>query len=110
MQAQAVGDEFLAAQLGEPRLDAFMPAKRLMAAVLAVALADYEEHSVATDVWGKRRFAAIEAWFMSDDSRWPFPFIAICEALRLDVSSLRAAIRGRQRGSLTLSVTVVRRG
>ena len=69
-----------------------------MAAVLGVALADYQMYAAETDVWGKRRFAAIEAWFASDDTCWPFSFVAICEALGLDVPSIRVGIeacRGR---------------
>jgi hypothetical protein len=97
MQSRAVGDEFITAQLVRPKADAFMPVKRLMVAVLTVALGDYQTHAAATDLWGKRRFAAIEAWFMSADSRWPFSFVGICEALGLDAPSIRVVIRRRSR-------------
>jgi len=72
---------------------AFLPAKRLMVAVLAVALMDHQKYAAAHDPEGRRRFAAIEAWFTSDDTRWPFAFVNICEMLGLDVPSIRAAIQ-----------------
>lgn len=84
MQLEAVDGDLLPEQLVRPKPDASMPAKRRMAAVLAVALADHQTHAAATDLWGKRRFGAVEAWFMSDDPRWPFSFVAICEAPGLE--------------------------
>jgi len=67
-----------------------------MVAVLALALGEYQKYADATDVWNRRRFAEVEAWFMSDEADWPFSFAAICEALRLDVSYFRAGVRGPQ--------------
>jgi|SRR6266446_6844833 hypothetical protein len=96
-----VEDELLASQFVGPKPDAFLPEKRLMAAVLAVALADYQKYVAVTDRWRLRRFAAIEAWFNSDDTRWPFSFVAICEKLGLDVPSIRAAIQSRRGSSAT---------
>jgi hypothetical protein len=89
-----VEDELLAWQLVEPGPDALQPERRLMAAVLGVALADYQTYATETDVWGKRRFATIEAWFASDDTYWPFSFVAICETLGLDGPAIRVGIRG----------------
>ena len=88
--------ELLAWQLVRPRPDAFLPEKRLMVAVLAVALAEYQKYAAATDVWKRRRFTEVEAWFASEETRWPFSFVAICEALGLDVSSIRAGVRASQ--------------
>lgn len=73
--------------------DAFLPAKRLMAAVLERALDEYETYAARTDSRERRQFAEVEAWFTSDDTRWPFSFVPICEALGLDVSSARAGLR-----------------
>jgi hypothetical protein len=89
-------DELLVLQLVSPKPDAFLPEKRLMVAVFGVALAEYQKYADAKDVWTQRRFTAVEGWFASDDTRWPFSFVAICEALGLDVPSIRAGIRACQ--------------
>jgi hypothetical protein len=86
-------DEPLLPSQLRPKPGAFLPARRLMAAVLGVALADYRMYAGETDVWSKRRFTAIEAWFTLDDTRWPFSFVAICEALDLDAASIRAGVQ-----------------
>ena len=62
-------------------------------AVLERALGEYETYAARTDWRGRRQFAEVEAWFMSDEARWPFSFVAICEALGLDLPSVRAGLR-----------------
>ena len=37
-----------------------------------------------------------EAWIREDDRSWPYSFVNLCEALELDRSAVRAALR-RQR-------------
>jgi hypothetical protein len=91
-----VEDALLAPQLVGPRPDALQPERRLRVAVLALALGEYQKYADAKDVWNRHRFAEVEAWFMSDEADWPFSFAAICEALGLDVSYVRAGVRGRQ--------------
>src|SRR5713226_1256226 len=99
----AAEDELLPSQLAPPKSDAFLPAKRLMVAVLAVALMDHQKYAAARDPKERRRFAEIKAWFMSDDTGWPFSFVAICEKLSLDVPSIRAAIQSCRGSSATTS-------
>ena len=77
----------------QAKTDAFLPAKRLMVAVLERALGEYEASAARTDRRGRRQFAEVEAWFASDDTGWPFSFVAICEALGLDVPSVRVSFR-----------------
>jgi hypothetical protein len=77
----------------QPKTDAFLPAKRLMVAVLERAFSEYETCTARTDWRGRRQFAEVEEWFASDDTGWPFSFVAICEALGLDVPSVRAVLR-----------------
>src|SRR2546427_3157726 len=74
----------------QAKTDAFLPAKRLMVAVLERALGEYETYAARTDWRERRQFAEVEAWFASDDTGWPFSFVPICEALGLDVPSVRA--------------------
>ena len=77
----------------QAKTDAFLPAKRLMVAVLERALGEYELYAARTDGRGRRQLAEVEAWFASDEVRWPFSFVAICEALGLDVPFVRAGLR-----------------
>src|SRR5438132_384545 len=64
----------------QAKTDAFLPAKRLMVAVLERALGEYETYAARTDWRERRQFAEVEAWFASDDTGWPFSFVPICEA------------------------------
>src|SRR5712692_8065678 len=103
MEPETEESRLLPSQLVEPKLDAFLPEKRLMVAVLAVALMDQQKYAATTDVWGRRRFAKVEHWFMSDDTRWPFSFVNICETVGLDTPSIRAGVRACQRRPLIAS-------
>jgi hypothetical protein len=49
-------------------VEAFQPERRLLAAVLAVALAEHQKGAAATDERGRHRFAQVEAWFASDEA------------------------------------------
>ncbi len=64
-----------------------------MAAVLAVALLEYQKSVNASDAEGRRRFAEVDAWFKSEDVSWPFSFASICEALGFDPSHFRDGVR-----------------
>jgi hypothetical protein len=41
----------------------------------------------------RRRLVEVEVGFTSDDSSWPFAFVAICHALGLDPDYLRCGLR-----------------
>ncbi len=75
----------------------FLPERRLAAAVLGVALADYQKFGTARDVWSRRRFAEVRDWFMSDVAGWEFSFVNVCAILNLEVSAIRAGVRACQR-------------
>ena len=34
-----------------------------------------------------------DAWFSSEDERWPFAFVNVCRALGLDPAAIRRALR-----------------
>src|SRR5437763_850270 len=36
--------------------------------------------------------AEVDAWLAADDDDWPFSFVNVCHALRLDASSVRARV------------------
>jgi hypothetical protein len=69
-----------------------MPEKRLLLAVLEEAVGTYQRNVMATDRRGRALFADVEAWFASDDSRWPCSFGAICDAIGLNTAYLRSGL------------------
>jgi hypothetical protein len=103
MAVEMPGAPLLASDWIGPKPGAFQPERRLMAAVLGVALADYQEYIGAQSVWDQRRFAAIEAWFASDDDGWPYSFVNVCAGLDLEVSSIRAAVRACRKRRIATS-------
>jgi hypothetical protein len=66
--------------------------KALMAAVLEQARKEYAFYFGKTGVRRRRMWAETDAWFRSDDLRWPFSFVNICLALGLDVELVRKAV------------------
>jgi len=69
------------------------PEKRLMLAVLEEAVAAYQKLSCATTPLARREFLEAQSWIESDETRWPFSFRNICEALGLDGDSVREGLR-----------------
>ena len=64
------------------------PEKRLMLAVLEDAVLLYTRvPQIAPET---------EAWVQADDRTWPYSFVNLCDALGLDRSAVRVALR-RQR-------------
>jgi hypothetical protein len=70
--------------------------RRLLLAVLEDAIRTYQRYAFAHDRRGAALRAQVEEWFASEDSDWTFSFVAICDALGLETSYLRAGI-GRLR-------------
>jgi len=73
------------------------PERRLMLAVLYEALIDYERGmrgDLKDEPWVFRR---VLAWFRSDDTRWPYSFVNVCEAVGLSPAAVRSALRRSRR-------------
>jgi hypothetical protein len=68
------------------------PERRLMIAVLHEALTTFAHCLGARGRLGRRQLAETEAWFASEEAGHPFSFVAICDALELDPSYLRAGL------------------
>lgn len=66
--------------------------KRLMCAVLRDAVDCYQKHVNARDNRGKWELEKVRWWFMSNDIKWPFSFLNICDALDLDADNLREGL------------------
>ena len=59
-----------------------------MLAVLESAIQDFQQtHAMTTR--SLRLAQEAEAWLWNENSRWPFSFLSICEALGFDPSYLR---------------------
>jgi len=67
-----------------------------MLAVLEEAIRTYQRYACAHDLHGATLRTQVEEWFASDDCDWLFSFVAICDALGLESSYVRAGI-GRLR-------------
>jgi hypothetical protein len=87
--------------------DAFLPERRLMSAVLAFALEEYQKY-VAKGWRSHHGFAEVAGWFASDEARWPFSFLSICEALGLDAPSIRAGLRTHHAGAQRVGLRRIR--
>ena len=68
------------------------PEQRLMLAVLDDAFLTLARHGGAADRRGRSLTAEVDAWLAADDDDWPFSFVNVCHALRLDASSVRARV------------------
>jgi len=66
---------------------------RLLLAVLEEAIWTYQRYAFANDRRGVMLLSQVEAWFAAEDSKWPFSFVAICDALGLETTYVRAGLR-----------------
>jgi len=76
------------------KLAAVCPETSLMYAVLEDAFLCLDER-FETDERFLARAREAEDWFSSDDSRWLFSFVSICEALGLDREYMRKKLKHR---------------
>lgn len=73
---------------------------RLMLAVLADAIVDYQRDLTNSPRENRRLFREARDWIESADSSWPFSFVNICRALGFDPGWVRqglAVLREAQR-------------
>jgi len=68
------------------------PERRLMAAVLADAVAIIQH---GPEYHEGRPYRDALAWVMAERNDWPFCFVALCEALELNADKVRAQLLGR---------------
>ncbi len=64
----------------------------LIASVLDAAKQDLCRYRFSKRRRGQRLYWQAYRWVMSDDRRWPFSFINICETLRLNPSAIREGL------------------
>ena len=95
------------------------PERNLLLAVLTDAIIRYQALAGVSDGARKRDLGEAERWLFSNDRRWPYSFVNVCEALEIAPSALRRqlvrwraaqAARRRNRGAARRSLLKTRRG
>ena len=93
------------------------PERRLMLAVLSDAIVLFQ--TGGSQLARHHDVADAHRWILSDDRRWPYSFVNVCEALEIAPSALRRqlvrwraaqAARRRNRGAARRSLLKTRRG
>jgi hypothetical protein len=85
MQAMVI----MPAQFFRPGAWSVQPELRLMEAVLEEAVRTYRACEGRTDRRGRLEFRDVARWFASDDTKWPFSFVNICDTIGIDIDRLR---------------------
>ena len=88
-QAEVWGEEMPATEQGERESSGEAV---LAAAVLKLAYEDLQKHRGATDVRSRRAFREAYVWVKSDERRWPFSFLNVCDMLDLSPAALRSKL------------------
>jgi hypothetical protein len=65
---------------------------KLALAVLEQALNDFEKHRHAHDNARRRLYCQAQTWVQSNDRRWPYSFVNICDILNIRCDRLRTHI------------------
>lgn len=66
--------------------------EELAAAVLKLAYEDLQRHRGATDTRRRRAFREAYVWVASNERRWPFSFLNVCDMLELSPEALRTKL------------------
>ena len=64
----------------------------LAAAVLRLAFEDLQRNRHAADTRRRRAFREAHVWVASNERRWPFSFLNVCDMLGLSPQALRAQL------------------
>lgn len=64
----------------------------LAAAVLKLAFEDLQRNRDATEARRRRAFRDAYVWIASNERRWPFSFLNVCDMLDLSPARLRAKL------------------
>jgi len=92
-----VDDSILPEQFFGPRasVGTTCPEAALMRAVLEDALLCLQGRFFPMGRRGRRLAQEAEAWFLSEDTHWPFAFVPICEVLGLEPGAVREGVLHR---------------
>ena len=73
-------------------LEVAEPERRLLLAVLCDAIVVFQKLAVGFEGPASRSTNEAERWILSDDRRWLFSFVNVCEALEIAHEPLRRAL------------------
>ena len=73
-------------------------AHRLALAVLEQALEDLTKHRGAIDPMRRQSFRRAYRWLVSEERRWPYSFLNLCDLLDLSSDVVRSLVRLRTVG------------
>jgi hypothetical protein len=73
-------------------LEAAEPERRLLLAVLCDAIVVFQKHAVGFGGPASRSSNEAERWILSDDRRWLYSFVNVCDALEIAHEPLRRAL------------------
>jgi hypothetical protein len=68
------------------------PEAVLAAAVLKLAYEDLQKYRGATETRSRRAFREAYVWVKSNERRWPFSFLNVCDMLDLSPTVLRSKL------------------
>ena len=83
--------------------------RALISAVLSDAVLCFKKHIKETNPRSRRLGREAEEWFFRNDSEWPFSFISICDALKLDPEYIRQGLQQWRKTSASFSGKGARR-
>jgi len=83
------------------------PERRLMLAVLSDAIVLFQ--TGGSQLARHHDVADAHRWILSDDRRWPYSFVNVCETLGIAFEPLRRALIRSQTDALRLRKTAARR-
>ena len=89
------------------RSEPIQPERRLMLAVLSDAIVLVQTHGPRTTL--HRDLEDARRWILSDDRRWPFSFVNVCETLGIAFEPLRRALLKGREGPPSVQRTAARR-
>jgi hypothetical protein len=69
------------------------PEYRLIVAVLEDAVDCYQKYALAREPKARQLFEDAAEWIESDDRRWPYSFVSICDVLGLNPEYVRRGLR-----------------
>jgi hypothetical protein len=82
----------------------------LMRAVLEDAIDCFQKQSGRTDRRSQRLLREAEEWLFSDDLRWPFSFLNICNVLGIDPEYVRRGLKHWRQRPLSTAASSKPRG
>ena len=76
------------------RTQRIAPEPRLALAVLQLAVVDLLKFGSSRDQNQRRLYRKAEVWMSSGDREWPYSFLNLCDAIRIDPEALRKRVLG----------------